>query len=73
MVTSQDIRIRLSKDQKQRLKNLAEAHGHKTISDFVRSKIFDDDLALHKKINKVIELLEQAEAKGVKKGEHKVL
>lgn len=59
MVTSSDIRIRISESQKAQIKNLAEASGHKTISDYVRSKIFDSDLAIHTKINKILKILEE--------------
>jgi uncharacterized protein (DUF1778 family) len=57
MVTSGDIRIRISESQKDQLRNLAEANGFRTLSDFCRSKIFDNDLAMHTKINEILQLL----------------
>tara|TARA_Y100000310_G_C20513324_1_gene729939 strand:+ start:225 stop:434 length:210 start_codon:yes stop_codon:yes gene_type:complete len=58
MTTTGDIRIRVSKDQKEQLINLAEANGFRTLSDFVRSKIFDKDLSLHSKVNSILSILE---------------
>lgn len=59
MTTTGDIRIRVSEGQKAQLRNLAEANGFRTLSDFVRSKIFDNDLAVHTKLNKILERLEK--------------
>lgn len=58
LVTSSDIRIRISQSQKEQLKNLAEASGYKTISQYVRSKVFDSDLGVHTKLNEIIKILE---------------
>jgi uncharacterized protein (DUF1778 family) len=52
-----DLRIRVSKDQKARIENLAQSEG-KTLSEFVRSRILMDDLLTHKKLNQIINLLE---------------
>ena len=59
MVTSGDIRIRISEEQKQQLRNLAEGQGYKTISEYCRSKIFDSDLAMHTKINEILQILKK--------------
>jgi len=64
--TTSDIRIRISPHQKTILKEMAENSGFKTISGYVRSKIFDGDLALHSKINKIILLLQKREAGEIK-------
>lgn len=56
--TTGDIRIRISVDQKKQLRNLVEASGFRTLSDFCRFKIFDGDLAIHSKINKILKILE---------------
>ena len=57
MTTTGDIRIRVSESQKAQLRNLAEANGFRTLSDFIRSKIFDSDLAIHTKLNKILNKL----------------
>lgn len=54
-----DIRIRLSKNQKDQLINLVEASPYKTTSDFVRAKIFDADLSIHAKLNKILCILQE--------------
>lgn len=59
MSTTGDVRIRLTKNQKERLRNLSEGSGHKTLSDYCRSKFFEDDMSLHKKLNKILEILEE--------------
>jgi uncharacterized protein (DUF1778 family) len=53
-----DLRIRVSKEQKLRIENLAQFEG-KTLSEFVRSRILTDDLLTHKKLNQIIEMLEK--------------
>ena len=63
MVTNGDIRIRVSEAQKQQLRNLSEAEGHRTLSDYVRSKIFNN-LATDTKINEILTLLKNAKAGG---------
>jgi hypothetical protein len=63
--TSQDVRIRVSTHQKIILKELAENEGFKTISGYVRSKIFND-LSLHSKINKILVLLSEERKTEVK-------
>jgi len=40
------------------LQNVAEANGYKTLSGYIRAKIFDGDLAVHNKLNKILERLE---------------
>jgi hypothetical protein len=65
--TSGDLRIRISKRQKEMLKNIAESKGFSTLSSYVRAQIFDD-LSLHSKINKIINLLsDKREQRGEKK------
>lgn len=56
-VTTSDIRIRLSRRQKEQLLNLAEADGFRSVSNYVRSRVFDD-LSIHKKLNEIINKLE---------------
>lgn len=60
MSTTGDIRIRVSQQQKEQLKNLAQAHGFRTLSDFVRSKIFED-LSTNTKLNEILCLLKNGE------------
>jgi len=61
MVTSQDIRIRLSQEQKEQLRNMMEAQGCRNMSEYARRKLFDEDLSLHYKMNKILEILEKLE------------
>ena len=69
MVTTGDIRIRISKTQKELLRNMMEAAGCRNMSDYVRRKLFDEDLSLHYKMNKVIKMLEVKECKEENKHE----
>jgi hypothetical protein len=59
MKSTGDLRIRLSKAQKQHLRLLAEAQGYRTLSDFVRFKIFDKDLGTHMKLNEILKILKE--------------
>lgn len=59
MSSTSDIRIRISKKQKENLKNLVEGQGYKTLSDYCRAKIFDKDLATHTKLNEILEILKE--------------
>ncbi|MBI2580724.1 hypothetical protein HYV85_02850 [Candidatus Woesearchaeota archaeon] len=54
--TTSDIRIRLTEQQKKQLLNLAEADGSRSLSDYVRSRIFND-LSIHKKLDEIINKL----------------
>lgn len=63
MVTSSDIRIRISNYQKQQLKQLSESQGFKTISDYVRSKVFSD-LSIHDKLNKILFIVGEKDDRG---------
>lgn len=65
MSTTSDIRIRISEKQKEQLRNLAEAYGYRTISDFVRSRVFNSDLATHSKLNEIIKLLQSRKTQKV--------
>lgn len=58
MTTSSDIRIRVNAEQKQQLRGLAKGQGFSTISEYVRSKIFND-LSLHEKLNKILEVIQK--------------
>lgn len=57
--STSDIRIRIDAIQKEQLWNIAQANGHKTLSDYVRSRIFDKDLAIHQKLDEVLKILRQ--------------
>ena len=59
MVTSQNIRIRISRKQKELLRNMMEAQGCRNMSEYARRKIFDEDLSLHHKMNKILKILEE--------------
>lgn len=52
------LRIRLTEEQRFRLKQLAKADGEVTLSSFCRKKIFEN-LSTEIKLNRVIELLEK--------------
>lgn len=56
--TTGDLRIRISTEQKEILLNVAKAKGFSTISAYVRSKVFDDDLSVHEKLNRILRRLE---------------
>ena len=61
MTTNQDIRIRVSTEQKKQLFSLAESNGFSNLSAYVRVKIFENDT--HSKLNHILELLKKAEVK----------
>lgn len=69
--TTSDIRLRMTKEQKTQIVNLAHAQGYQTVSEFVRSKIFDSDLATHNKLNEILNLLSSDKAKSKMKQERK--
>lgn len=48
-------KVRLTKNQYERLQFLAEQQGFKTISNFLRWKLFNDDV--HYKLNLILEKL----------------
>lgn len=56
--TTGDLRIRISSKQKEILLNVAKVKGYSTISAYVRSKIFEDDLTVHEKLNRILQRLE---------------
>jgi len=43
MVTTVDIRIRISSEQREQLKAIAERKGYRGISQYVRDKIFEEE------------------------------
>lgn len=49
--------VRVTKAQHERIANNAEAKGHKTISDYVRSSILGFDMITETKINKIFEVI----------------
>lgn len=53
------LQIRMSKEQKKQMDQLAKMSGYRTLSQFARSKIFSDTLALERKMNKILEMLGQ--------------
>lgn len=53
-----DLRIRIDGSQKERLKNISLALGFGSVSDYVRSKIFED-LTLHSKLNEILSSVKQ--------------
>ena len=57
MTTNQDIRIRVSTEQKKQLLSLAESNGFSNLSAYVRFKIFQNGLDTHSKLNQILELL----------------
>lgn len=58
MSSTSDLRIRINHNQKEQLRNLAEGLGFRTISDYVRSRIFED-FSIHNKLNEVLVLLKK--------------
>jgi hypothetical protein len=55
--TTGDIRIRLSKDQRELIKQKAVAAGYVTISDFIRDRIFREDKNSESMIREIYEAL----------------
>jgi predicted DNA-binding protein len=51
------IQIRLTKNQKERLKILTDGAGFKTISSYVRFMLFNPTFDM--KLNKILEILEE--------------
>jgi len=58
MAKTHDLRLRLNKDEKEIVRNLARAQGFSTITAFVRQKIFDADLSTHQKLNRILKAVE---------------
>jgi hypothetical protein len=50
--------IRVTKTQKERLKALAEAEGHKTVSDYVRTNLLNP--SVEAKLNQIISFLQKS-------------
>ena len=57
MTTTRVIKFRVSTKQREILSNLAEAEGYTTLSDYIRNRVFDQDLATHCKLNEILSLL----------------
>jgi|TARA_R100000093_G_scaffold43835_1_gene22735 predicted nuclease with TOPRIM domain len=57
-----DIRVRLSKKQKEELKILTRVNGFITISNFVRHRLFDNN-SVHLKLNEIIKKLDEVREK----------
>lgn len=51
-----DIRIRASSEQKKNLQTLAELGGYRSLSDYCRSKLFEE-YSIHQKLNKIISIV----------------
>jgi len=43
----------MTKSQHDRVKNNAEAQGHKTVSSYIRSVALEEDLSIHRKIDEI--------------------
>lgn len=61
MPTTSDLRIRVSEEQRRRIKNISQQLGFLTISDYIRFVVLQDDLSLHSKINLILEKLNRVE------------
>lgn len=66
--TTGDLRIRVSQEQKDRIKNNAEALGYKNISDYTRSILLNHDLDTKMKINEILKYIREL-AEAVPEGE----
>ncbi len=56
MVKNQEIRIRVTKEQKERILNLMQAEGkYRGYSEFVRDKLLNEDISTRRMIQKIYE------------------
>ena len=53
------LQVKMSKSQKRRVAMLAEMNGHKTLSDFTRSRILGEPMSLEIKLNQVLEMMKK--------------
>ena len=49
--------VRMTKNQKERIRNYAESKGYKTVSSFIRNILLEKDLAFERKFNEMYEML----------------
>lgn len=61
LVQTKEIKIRINKQEEERLEAMKAASGIRHSTTFIRNVIFGSDYAIHSKINKILELLEQNE------------
>ena len=55
MVNKKTLVVRLTKNQHERIKNLAEAKGFKNVSHFVRETLLGRDMVFDEKFNRLYE------------------
>lgn len=53
------LQVRMSRSQKKRLDQLAKMSGYRTLSQYARSKMLEDPLALDRKLNQVLEMVKK--------------
>lgn len=53
MVNQKYLFVRLTKNQKERIRVNAEAKGYKTISSYIRALALENDLGFEKKFNEI--------------------
>lgn len=55
MVNNKSITIRLTKNQHERIRNIAQAKGYKNVSDYIRSVTLGQDMVFQEKFDKLYE------------------
>ncbi|MEK6974338.1 MAG: hypothetical protein AABW41_03845 [Nanoarchaeota archaeon] len=59
MALTHDIRIKVTKNQFELIKNNAESDGFKTLSSYIRKKILDDNKIYERLINEIFSKLDK--------------
>ncbi|MFP4423630.1 MAG: plasmid mobilization protein [Candidatus Woesearchaeota archaeon] len=55
------IRIRVSKEEKEKIEQIAGMLGYGSVSDFSRSRLLDNQLLVIQRLNEIKDLLERKE------------
>lgn len=57
MPKNNELRVKISAQQKELIQNLCEAKGYRSVSDYVRSCVLGEELSIHAKLNRILEQL----------------
>lgn len=55
------IKIRVNKEEKEKIEQIAQMLGYGNVSDFSRSRLLDNQLLVIQRLNEIKELLEKKE------------
>jgi len=61
MVKSENLLIRMTTYQRERIRNNAESKGYKTLSSYMRAMALDHDSNIHRKIDEIHKKLIESE------------